>query len=272
MGKLTGKTALITGAARGLGRAYALRLAKLGADVGVIDVNLHSYQDFKEEAITEGADTVLDELRALGVKAAGAEANVADRDEIFTAIKNLADELGDFDIVICNAGGGSGAMTANTASNMDLDQFDLVLDRNLKGTVYTCTAVVPMMKKKGAGKIINVTSHVGMIATCTGSYCHYGVAKAAIIHYTRYLAQELGPFNITANCIAPGFISTGRMATGFAAVGNEKFIEPLALKRFGTVEDCANGIEFLATDLSDYVTGDVLDLTGGTVNRLQLNL
>ena len=121
MGKLTGKVALVTGAARGLGRVYALRLAQLGADVGIIDVNLRSYADYEAEAAVMTADTTMDEIRALGVKSAGAEADVSNKDQLFTAVKAIADALGSIDIVVCNAGSGSDPTTRATPGRVDGD-------------------------------------------------------------------------------------------------------------------------------------------------------
>ncbi|MDR2132958.1 MAG: SDR family oxidoreductase [Clostridiales Family XIII bacterium] len=272
MGKLSGKTALITGAARGLGRAYALHLASLGANIGVIDINLKSFEDFETEKVLLTADTVMDEVRALGVKSAGATADVSDPEQVNAAVKKINEALGDIDILVCNAGGGSGKMTDNVASELDLEQYHLIVERNLSGTIHTVMAVAPAMKAKKKGKIITVSSHVGQAATSTGSYAHYAIAKAGILHYTKLLAQDLGAYDINVNCISPGFIATGRMAQGFKAMGEEKFLAALALKRFGTPEDCAKVVEFLATDLSDYVTGSCIEVAGGSTCRLTLSL
>ncbi len=272
MGKLDGKVVLITGAARGLGRSYALHLAGLGADIGIIDINLKSYEDFETEAALLTADTVMDEVRALGVRSAGAVADVSDAAQVEAAVQEIVNALGPIDALVCNAGGGTGAMTANLASEMDLEQYHIVMERNLSGTIHTVRAVAPMMKERRCGKIVTVTSHVGQAAVSSGSYAHYSVAKAGILHYNKLLAQELGPYNITVNAISPGFIATGRMAQGFKAVGEDKFLDALALKRFGTPEECAKVVEFLVTDLSDYVTGTCVEVTGGSVGRLTLNL
>jgi 3-oxoacyl-[acyl-carrier protein] reductase len=132
---------------------------------------------------------------------------------------------------------------------------------NLFGTVYSCNAVAPIMKQQGSRKIITVSSVAGTAPSADGGYAHYGAAKAAIVHYTRYLAQDLGPFGITANCIAPGVIATGRiMATVIpgSIQSNRDRAELVALRRLGTLEDCGKVVEFLATDLSDYVTGAVI--------------
>jgi len=122
------------------------------------------------------------------------------------------------------------------------------------------------MKRRRSGKIITVSSIAGLSASPDGGYAHYGAAKAAIAHYTRYLAQELGPYGITANCIAPGVIATGRIMQTVipgSINSNRDRSEQVALRRLGTVEDCAKVVEFLATDLSDYVTGAVIPIDGG---------
>lgn len=271
MGKLTGKNVIVTGAARGLGREYALRLASLGANVGVIDINLKSFEEYAAEKALLTAGTVMDEIKALGVKSAGAEADIGNKDQVFAAVKKIAKELGDISIVVCNAGGGMGPMDGNKASELNWDQFHAVVDRNFFGTVYTCNAVAPMMKKLGYGKIVNVASVGGLCANSDGSYAHYASSKAAIIHYTKLLAQDLGKYNITCNVVAPGFISTARLVAGYKTVGEEKFTRNIAMGRFGTTEDCANAVEFLTTDLSSYVSGTVLEVTGGTVGRILMN-
>src|SRR5947209_2422062 len=141
-------------------------------------------------------------------------------------------------------------------------------EMNLFGTVYSCNAVAPVMKQQRSGKIITVSSVAGTAPSAVGGYAHYGAAKAAIAHYTRYLAQDLGPFGITVNCIAPGVIATGRIMQTVipgSIQGNRDRADLVALRRLGTVEDCAKVVEFLATDLSDYVTGAVIPIDGGLV-------
>lgn len=265
MGKLTGKVAVVTGAARGIGRAYALKLAKLGADVGVIDINLKSYQQFAGESIGEQYETVVDELKALGVKAFGMEADISNQEQVQFAFQKIAENLGEVDILVANAGGGSGSILGNKASEMEPEQLQIVLERNLFGTIHSVAAVAPGMKKKGYGKIVTVTSVTGLQANPDGTYSHYAATKAAIVNYTKYLAQDLGSYNITVNAIAPGYIGTGRLIEQFEQAGVENYTNQTALKRLGTPDDCANVIEFLTTDLSDYVTGSVIDVTGGVI-------
>ncbi len=148
----------------------------------------------------------------------------------------------------------------------DLEVLHGRLDTNLYGTIYSCNSVAPMMKEQASGKIITVGSIAGLNPSRDGGYAHYGVAKAAIAHYTRFLAQDLGPFGITANCIAPGMIATGRIVQNVLPSYSGADRDPIqltSLRRLGTVEDCANVIEFLATDLSDYVTGTIIPVDGG---------
>jgi len=270
--KLTGKVALITGGARGLGRGYALRLAGLGADIAIIDRNLKAADvyEFEKELMT--ADSVMAECQALGVRAMGLEVDLTDRTATEKSMVEIAAELGSIDIAVCNAGGGTvvfaderdaptGAndtqdlVTTGLPSDTSEEMLTRVLDINVKTCMNTCMAVAPYMKKQGGGKIVTVSSTAGVDGK--GSYHPYGTAKAAIIHYTRALAQELGPDNINVNSIAPGIIRTGRLGDR-----SERAPE-IALRREGTIDDCAKVVEFLTTDLSDYVTGRTILIDGG---------
>ena len=268
MGKLDGKVAIVTGAARGLGRAYAKRLARLGAKVAVADLNLHSYEEFEAEAKDMTADSTVAEIEAMGCTALGIEVDVTDHEAVTAMVARVVQEWGRVDVLVANAGGGRGRPMDTKASTLDPALLQLVTEMNLFGTVYTVNAVAPIMKEQRSGKIITVSSVAGTAPSADGGYAHYGAAKAAIAHYTRYLAQDLGPFGITANCIAPGVIATGRiMATVIpgSSQSNRDRSELVALRRLGTVEDCAKVVEFLATDLSDYVTGAVIPIDGGLV-------
>jgi len=222
--KLTGKVALITGGARGLGRGYALRLAGLGADIAITDRNLRGYEvyDFEKKQMT--ASTVMDECEAVGVRAMGLEIDLTDRTATEEAVAEIVKKMGKIDIAICNAGGGTvkfadevkagetgpgrrgeegigDITTTGTPSDCPQEALMRVLDINLMTCMYTCMSVAPYMKKQRSGKIVTVASVAGLVAT--GRYHPYGAAKAAIIFYTRALAQELGPYNINVNCIAP---------------------------------------------------------------------
>src|SRR5712675_1333076 len=178
MGKLDGKMAIVTGAARGLGRAYSKRLAGLGAKVAVAEI---------EES---------------GGTALGIEVDVRDHAAGEAMVARVVQEWGRVDVLVANAGGGRGRPVDTKARTLDPALLQLVTEMNLFGTVYSCNAVAPIMKEQGSGKIITVSSVAGTAPSADGGY------------YTRYMAQYLGPFGITVNCIAPGVIATGRiMAT-----------------------------------------------------------
>lgn len=260
---LQGKVALVTGAARGIGRAYALRLAERGADVAVVDFDLHSYRDYRLEAEAMRADTVIDEIRDIGTRAVSFEADVTDAAAVNAAVRQIIDEWGRIDIAICNAGGGVGSPEETRASVVEKELVDIVLARNVTGTIHTCQAVAAPMKEQRSGKIVTVGSQAGHRIESHGGYAHYGTAKAAVAKYTQYLARELGPYGVTVNCVAPGYISTGRLAPLLNAMGDEQLLAEVPLGRYGTPQDCAGVIEFLASDLSDYVTGAVIPVDGG---------
>ena len=264
MGKLDGKVAIVTGAARGLGRAYALHLASLGAKVAISDLNLKSYAEFDAEAAAMTAETTVDEITSRGGRALGFEFDVADRAAVLAMVDDVKKRWDRVDVLVANAGGGRGNPADTRASTVTPELFDLVLKMNLYGTYHCCSAVAPIMKAQRSGKIVTVASYAGKVAGQGGGYAHYGAAKAAIAHYTRYLAQELGPYGITANCIAPGVIATARIVklVGGSADGNRQ-ADDIALRRFGTPQDCAKVVEFLTTDLSDYVTGALIPIDGG---------
>src|SRR5699024_3255800 len=146
---------------------------------------------------------VVEDIKKLGVRSLGVEADVSKEFEINSAVSYIRNELGDIDILVANAGGGSGSLDENSASEIDSQHLKNVVERNLYGTIYSVKAVSDSMKKNKYGKIITVTSVAGLRANDGGTYAHYGVAKAGIVNLTKSLAQELGPYNITVNSIAP---------------------------------------------------------------------
>lgn len=255
------RTALVTGAARGLGRGYALRLARMGYAVALVDVDLKSYQHVAGEQMT--ADSSLDEVRSLGVDAIGIEADASDFAAMANVTAAMQERWGQIDVAVCNAGGGSADLSGGAASQLTHASLDEVLRRNLHSTVATCAAVVPYMRARSTGAIVTISSQAGLVAQADGGYAHYGVAKAAVAMYTRYLAQELGAGGIRVNCLAPGFIETARVGAGMRRIGLEHFAEQTAMRRVGAVHDCTDVLELLVSPLAGYVTGQVLCVDGG---------
>lgn len=260
------RVVLVTGAARGIGRMLALNFARTGADaVAVIDLSLRSYDEHKEEADAMTADTVVEEIRALGVPSHGVEADVTDPVAMQAAVDEIAANLGDVTVAICNAGGGRfGApdKVEQQASQMNLADAHARFNANFFGTVHTASAVAPGMKRLRMGKIVTISSVSGIMARPDGSHADYGASKAAIIHYTKALANELGPFNINVNCVAPGLIRTPRIDEKYGE--SPELYTNVALRRLGTTEEVAGAVEFLASDAASYISGHILEVTGGT--------
>lgn len=272
---LAGKVAWVTGGNRGLGRGFATRLASLGANVVVSDADLSNDGQFDLDIWTAAGRSVTDELEGHGVEAFAVQQDAADFDAAATLVDQVRERWGRLDVVVCNAGGSVGLpgvkMGASMfASRLDREELDLVLRRNLVTTVATCVAAAPIMKEQGAGTIVTLGSVNGIEALKSGASAHYGVAKAAVAMYTRYLAQELGPFGVRVNCLAPGITRTGRMLSVFSDSNSEqfgagaiKFEDRNALGRVGEIDDCVDAMQFLCTDASRFFTGHILPVDGG---------
>ena len=262
--KLANKVALVTGGARGLGRAYVLHLAQLGADVVVNDVDLDAARAY-DEPLT--AATVADEVEAFGRRALAIEADVSDKAAVEAMLRQTIDAFGRLDILVNNAGGMLYPPPDHSAATAPPDHYRYILDINLTGAIYCCQAAAPHMQAARSGKIVNVASQAGLWSGRDGGGVAYKVAKAGVIQYTRVLAAELGPHNIHVNCIAPGFMLSSRaVAQGRNRPPiRDRLLQDIPLGRLGMPEDCAKVVEFLVTDLSDYVTGQCIPVCGGYV-------
>lgn len=245
---LEGKVAIVTGAARGIGEGVALKLAEHGASVAFTYVS---------ESSGEKAKTLEDKLTALGVKAKAYRSNAGNFAECETFVNDVVKEFGKVDVCVNNAG----ISKDNLLLRMTPEQWDEVMDINLKSVFNMTKQVIrPMMKAK-SGSIINMSSVIGLMGNAgQGSYA---ASKAGILGFTKSVAKELGSRNIRCNAIAPGFVETDM--TGYLKEGEQadKYKAGIPLGRFGTAEDIANVTLFLASEMSAYVTGQVLSVDGG---------
>ena len=242
---LEGKVAIVTGAARGIGKAIALKLASEGADIAFTDLN-----------IDENALNTQKEIEALGVKAKGYASNAANFNETHTVVAEILKDFGRIDVLVNNAG-----ITKDGAlKRMTEEQWDMVISVNLKSVFNFTKAVQPIMWKQGSGSIINMSSVVGVSGNA--NQINYSSSKAGIIGFTKSAAKEFGTRNIRCNAIAPGFIITEMTHQLPEEVRNE-WASRIPLRRGGSPEDVANVTLFLASDLSSYVSGQVINVCGG---------
>ena len=245
MGLLTGKTALVTGAARGIGKAIALKFAEEGANVAFTDL-----------VIDENGKATEAEIAAKGVKCVGYASNAADYAQTEEVVHKVKEEFGSIDILVTNAGiTKDGLMMRMTEA-----QWDAVIAVNLKSAFNFIHACTPIMMRQRSGNIINMASVVGVHGNAGQS--NYAASKAGLIALAKSVAQEMGSRGIRANAIAPGFIETAMTAALPEEVRNE-WIKSIPLRRGGQVEDIANTAVYLASDLSSYVTGQVIQVDGG---------
>ena len=248
MGLLDGKVAIVTGAARGIGQAIALRLAEEGADLALSDVQL----DWLEE--TKG------KVEALGRRAEVYAVDVSKGDQVKAGVDAVKKDFGQIDIVVNNAG----ITRDGLILRMSEEDWDLVMDINLKGTFLMTKAASRIMMKQRSGCFVNISSVIGLMGNA--GQANYGASKAAVSNLTKTVAKELAARGIRANAIAPGFIQT-KMTDQLTDETREAMLNAIPLHSFGQPEDVANAVLFLASDLSKYVNGQTLSVCGGMVTQ-----
>lgn len=242
---LKGKTALVTGAGRGIGKAIALKLAAEGANMVLNCVNS---KDETEQAVKE--------IEGLGVRALAVQADVSIFNEAKELVDKTKEEFGSIDILVNNAG----ITRDGLIMRMSEGDFDRVIEVNLKG-IFNCSRhVVPIMVKQRSGRIINITSIVGLMGNA--GQANYAASKAGVIGLTKSLAKEIGSRSITVNAVAPGFIETD-MTAGLSEKLIEAAKENIALQRLGKPENVADAVYFLASPMGEYITGQVITVDGG---------
>ena len=242
---LENKTAIITGATRGIGRGIAVEFAKQGANVA-----------FTYSSSVEAANTLEAALTSLGVKAKGYQSNAAEFDTAQELVKEVLTEFGSIDILVNNAG----ITKDNLLLRISEQDFDKVIDVNLKSVFNMTKAVIRPMMKQRAGSIINMSSVVGLKGNAGQS--NYAASKSGILGFSKSVALELGSRNVRSNVIAPGFIET-EMTGKLDEATVQGWRDSIPLKRGGTPEDIANACVFLASDMSSYITGQTLSVDGG---------
>ncbi|KEF39846.1 3-oxoacyl-(acyl-carrier-protein) reductase [Schinkia azotoformans MEV2011] len=244
---LTGKVALVTGASRGIGREIAIELAEAGAKVAV------NYSGSEAKA-----NEVVDQIKAAGGEAFAIQANVSNTESVEAMVKEVISQFGALDILVNNAG----ITRDNLLMRMKEEEWDAVINTNLKG-VFICTkAVTRQMMKQRKGRIINIASIVGVCGN--PGQANYVAAKAGVIGLTKTTAKELASRNITVNAIAPGFITTDMTDELPEDIKNE-MLKQIPLAKFGSPSDIANVVRFLAADESSYITGQTIHVDGGMV-------
>jgi 3-oxoacyl-[acyl-carrier protein] reductase len=245
--QLKGKNAVVTGGSRGIGRAIALQLASNGANVVV------NYTSNREAALA-----VVGEIESMGVSGMAVKADVSKGEEVENLVNEVLNTFGSIDILVNNAG----INRDNLIIRMTEQEFDDVINTNLKGAFICTKYVSKVMIKQKSGRIINVSSVVGIVGNSGQS--NYAAAKAGIIGFTKSMAKELAKRGINVNAVAPGFIETD-MTSRLPEKVKEEFINNIPLKRTGKPEDIAKTVLFLASEYSDYITGQVINIDGGMV-------
>jgi len=246
MFELNDKVALVTGAARGLGQAIALKLAEAGADLALCDLN------------AEWVEETAEKVKALGRRAECYGMNVAEGDSVTAGIKAVEKDFGKIDVLVNNAG----ITKDGLMMRMSESDWDAVLNVNLKGTFLCTKAAMRGMMKQRSGTIVNIASVIGLMGNA--GQANYAASKGGVIAFSKTVAKELSSRNVRCNAVAPGFIRTA-MTDALDEEVQNKMKELIPLSRFGEPEDVANVVLFLASDASAYVTGQVISTCGGMV-------
>lgn len=244
MGLLEGKTALITGAAKGIGKAIALKFAEEGADIAFTDL-----------VINDVAEQTIRELEAFGHKVRAYASNAADFDQTHGTVEEILKEFGRIDVLVNNAG----ITKDGLMLRMEESQWDAVINVNLKSAFNFTHAVIPVMSRQRGGSIINMSSVVGVAGNA--GQCNYSASKAGLIGLAKSIAKEMGPRGIRANAIAPGFIISD-MTNAMPEDVRDAWVKTIPMRRGGTPEEVAKVALFLASDLSSYVSGQVIHCCG----------
>ena len=246
MAELTGRVGLVTGAGRGMGRASAERIAADGARVVVNDLDETRAAEVADRLVSEGAEAI------------GVAADVSDAADVSRLVDTAREAFGDVDILVNNAG----VLRRTGILDLGEDEWDLVLDVNLKGT-YLCTrAVLPAMKAAGWGRVVNISSSAGRSVSTLGGP-HYTTAKAAVLGFTRAVAREMAPFGITLNAVCPGLVKTEMVNEVITAAQTQAYADSFPIKRLAEPQEVAELVAFLASDRAAYITGASLDINGG---------
>lgn len=240
---LKGKTAIVTGGSRGIGAAICKRFAEQGANIALLYAGN-----------TQKAEETKAALQEMGVKAEAYQCNVADAEQVAAVCKQIIKDFGGADILVNNAG----ITKDKLVPMMKVSDFDSVVDTNLKGAFYMIKQLYPVFMKQKSGKIINISSISGLIGN--PGQANYSASKAGLIGLTKSVAKELASRNVNCNAIAPGFVATD-MTENLSE--NNALVDHIPMKRFAQPEDIANLALFLASDQSDYITGEVIRIDGG---------
>lgn len=244
---LNSKNAVVTGATRGIGREIAITLAKNGANLAI------NYRSYNEEV-----ENLIETLKGYGAKVVATKCDVSNEDEVANFINEAKNTLGSIDILVNNAG----ITKDGLILRMKEQDFNDVIDVNLKGTFNTTKAVSGIMMKQRHGKIVNISSVVGI--TGNVGQCNYAASKAGVIGFSKSVARELATRGVTVNVVAPGYINTD-MTKVLSDKVKDAVIETVPMKRIGEPDEVANLVLFLASDLSNYITGQVINVDGGMV-------